>query len=259
MRSALLGAVLLMAALTASAFAQAPPAGMLHVTVVDPSGAVVVGATVTVAGADPATSAATIEPVTSANNGIATVPGLAPGRYTIQAEFPGFETRVLKDIRVRAGDNKQVAVLPLPKLEATLTVEQDKQEAAADRNRSFGTVLTRDEIERCRTIRDAAAAQTWLPGCAIASTASRAARCRQGADSLHSHLARSICRRVSPRAAYIGSSRSPDSVRPPQQHVAVRTDRSVDGVRSCRSRVPSECAVQLRAGRRAIGTRAPST
>jgi len=146
MRRAFLGAALLLIA-AASAFAQATTAGTLHVTVVDPSGAVIVGATVTVAGAEPATSAATIEPAMSANNGIATVPGLALGRYTIQAEFPGFETRVLKDVRVRAGDNKQVAVLPLPKLEASLTVEQDKQEAAADRNRSFGTVLTRDEIE----------------------------------------------------------------------------------------------------------------
>ncbi len=54
---------------------------------------------------------------------------------------------MLKEIRVRAGDNRQVAVLALPKLEASVTVAQDKQEAAADRAQSFGTVLTRDEIE----------------------------------------------------------------------------------------------------------------
>jgi hypothetical protein len=147
MRNALLGGVLLLTALEATAFAQATARGTLHVTVVDPSGAVVVGATVTVAGAEPATSASAIEPAASVDNGIATVSGLIPGRYTITAEFAGFEARVLKDVRVRGGDNKHVAVLPLPKLEASVTVAQDKQEAAADRDRSFGTVLTRDEIE----------------------------------------------------------------------------------------------------------------
>jgi hypothetical protein len=132
------------------ALAQTPPTtttGTLHVTVVDPSGAVIVGATVTITGADPATNATAIAPATSAGNGIATVSGMPPGRYTVQADYPGFETRLLTDIRVRAGDNKQVAVLPLPKIEASVTVAQDKQEAAADRGRSFGTVLTRDEIE----------------------------------------------------------------------------------------------------------------
>ena len=84
----------------------------------------------------------------TADTGIATLSGLAPGRYTIQAEFPGFDTRTLQDVRIRSGENKQVAVLPIPKLEASVNVEQDKQQAAADpRGRSFGTTLTREEIE----------------------------------------------------------------------------------------------------------------
>ena len=119
----------------------------LRVTVVDPSNAVVVGATVTVTGADPATSAAAIAPVHSIDGGLATIPGLVPGLYTIQAEFPGFETRVLKDVRVRAGENRQVAVLQIPKMEASVTVGQDKQQAAADPRMSFGTSLTREQIE----------------------------------------------------------------------------------------------------------------
>jgi len=139
--------VLLWLALSASSAVAQTTGGTLRVTVVDPSGAVIVGATVTVTGAEAATSAAAVEPSTSADNGIATMAGLAPGRYTIQAEFPGFETRVMKDVRVRGGDNRQVAVLPLPKLEASITVAQDKQEAATDRSVSFGTVLTRDQIE----------------------------------------------------------------------------------------------------------------
>jgi Carboxypeptidase regulatory-like domain len=144
MLAILLGVAVWLGPWARSAFAQPPAAGLLHVTVVDPSGGVIVGATVTVTGADAAKGA---EPVKTADTGIATVSGLAPGRYTIEAAFPGFETRVLKDVRVRPGDNKQVAVLPLPRLEAAVTVAQDKQEAAADRAQSFGTVLTREEIE----------------------------------------------------------------------------------------------------------------
>jgi hypothetical protein len=146
-RLVLLGAALWLNPVAPRALAQTTASGALHVTVVDPSGAVIVGATVTIAGSEPATDAATLEPAKTNNLGIATVSGLPPGRYTIQAEFPGFETRVMKDIRVRGGDNRQVAMLALPKLEASVTVAQDKQEAAADRGQSFGTVLTRDEIE----------------------------------------------------------------------------------------------------------------
>jgi hypothetical protein len=139
---------LLPVAHAATAHAQGSTAGTLRVTVVDPSGAVIVGATVTVTGAEPATSGATPAPVRSSDAGIATVSGLTPGRYTVQAEFPGFETRLLKEVRVRSGENKQVAVLTIPKVEASVTVAQDKQAAAADpHGQSFGTTLTRDEIE----------------------------------------------------------------------------------------------------------------
>ena len=133
---------------TPRARAQSPSVGALNVTVVDPSGAVIVGATVTVAGSDDATHAVTPAPIKTSSTGIASVSGLTPGRYTIQAEFPGFEIRLLKDVRVRSGENKQVAVLPIQKVETSVTVAQDKQVAAADRQGpSFGTVLTRDAIE----------------------------------------------------------------------------------------------------------------
>jgi hypothetical protein len=129
------------------ALAQTPGTGTMRVTVVDQSNAVILGALVTVTGADPATSGATHAPVRSTDAGLATIANLLPGIYTIQAEFPGFETRVIKDVRVRAGENKQVAVLQIPKLEASVTVGQDKQQAAADPRMSFGTTLTREQIE----------------------------------------------------------------------------------------------------------------
>ena len=138
----------LIAACASSAFAQPAATATLRVTVVDPSNAVIVGATVTVTGAEEATRGRPVVGATTAETGIATMTGLPPGRYSIQAEFPGFETRTLPDVRIRSGENKQVAVLPLPKLEASVNVGQDKQLAAADpRGRSFGTTLTREEIE----------------------------------------------------------------------------------------------------------------
>jgi len=142
-----LGLVLIAALFAVPAFAQ-PPTGTLKVTVVDPSNAVINGATVTVTGAEDATRAAKIPPAQTTDSGVATIAGLAPGRYSIQAEFPGFETRVLADVRVRPGDNKQVAVLQIPKLEQSVTVGEDKQRSAADpRGAAFGTTLTREQIE----------------------------------------------------------------------------------------------------------------
>jgi hypothetical protein len=130
------------------AAAQTPATGTLRVTVVDPSQAVIPGATVTVTGAEDATKAATIAPARTNDIGVATIPNLAPGRYVVQAEFPGFETRVLTDVRIRTGDNKQVAILQIPKLEASVEVGQNKQQTAADpRGPSFGTTLTREQIE----------------------------------------------------------------------------------------------------------------
>jgi hypothetical protein len=55
---------------------------------------------------------------------------------------------VLSYVRIRNGENKQVAVLTIQRIETAVTVDQDRQQAAADRNGpSFGTTLTRDQIE----------------------------------------------------------------------------------------------------------------
>jgi hypothetical protein len=143
--SRVLGFVLL--AVTA-AEAQTPPRGSLRVTVVDPSGAVIPGAQVTVTGIEPATSATAPMPVQTTAQGIAEIPGLVPGRYAIQAEFQGFETRRVPDIRIRAGTNNQVMLLPIEAQKDSVVVSQDRQSAAADpRGTSFGTVLTREQLE----------------------------------------------------------------------------------------------------------------
>ena len=129
----------------ATAFAQTRQAKLL-LTVVDQTGAVIPNAVVTATRADDQAKTVT-GPVKSNEAGLATLEGLAPGAYDIQAEFPGFQTRIMKNIRLRAGDNKQVAILAIQSLQDEITVGRDKQAAAADPKSTFGTALTREQIE----------------------------------------------------------------------------------------------------------------
>jgi hypothetical protein len=140
-----LALVMMLAPMPAHA-AQAPRPGTLQVTVVDQSGAVIANATVIAEGADAASKGNTVTVQTNAQ-GVASLAGLPPGRYAVRAEFPGFETRSLPEVRVRAGDNRQVLMLPIAGVQDAVTVERDKQEAAADRQSTFGTVLTREQLE----------------------------------------------------------------------------------------------------------------
>ena len=84
----------------------------------------------------------------TSSEGIANLPNLVPGRYTIEAQFTGFEPRVLANVALRPGNNKQVALLTVAGLKDSVTVARDRQEAAVDpRGPSFGTQLARDQIE----------------------------------------------------------------------------------------------------------------
>ena len=130
------------------AVAQATRDGRVQVSVVDPSGAVVPDATVNLVGLESATQAATLPPVKSNDEGIAIIERVPPGRYSVRAEFPGFELGLLRDIRVRAGDSRHVVILPLAKFEDTVTVGRDVQEAAADRRTTeFGLNLSKEQID----------------------------------------------------------------------------------------------------------------
>lgn len=131
----------------ANAQAPAPPTAKLLVTVVDPTGGVIPGATVTIAGVEAATKAASVTPVKTTDAGLATIEKLTPGRYTIRAEFAGFSPAELKEQRLRAGDNKHVLVLPLKRLEDAVVVGRDPRDVATDRTLTFGSVLTREQIQ----------------------------------------------------------------------------------------------------------------
>ncbi len=131
----------------ANLFAQADRNATLLVTVLDETRGVLPGATVTLVGIDPANKALVIPPALTTPQGQAKFENLAPGRYAVTGEFSGFQKRTLPEVRVRAGENRQVLVLPLDKLQSSVTVERDKQRAASDRDVTFGTVLTREQIE----------------------------------------------------------------------------------------------------------------
>ena len=140
------GLVLLLL-LPSLAFAQAATGGRLAITVTDQTDAVIPGAKVTVTRLDGPEPRAT-QTHDSTEQGIATITGLAPGRYSIRVEFPGFENGTLPDVRVRNGDNRQRVVLAIQKVEDTVTVGQDADRAASDpRGSAFGTTLTREQID----------------------------------------------------------------------------------------------------------------
>jgi hypothetical protein len=146
--TALVGFVLLVFISAPSAAQTARPEhARLLVTVVDPSGAVIPGATVTVTGQEPATATSGLAPATTAAGGIATFAALAPGRYVVQAEFSGFETVTVRDVRLRTGENRRSITLPIKKVAEEMTVSRDGQTSALDpRGSAFSTVLTREQI-----------------------------------------------------------------------------------------------------------------
>jgi len=129
------------------AVAQTPPRGRLVITVIDQTGAVLQSAPVTVTGQDDATQAAGARIMATSAVGVAVVDGLVPGRYTLQVEFPGFETAVIRDLRIRVGETRRTVLLQLAKLDAEVNVGREKQAAALDPlGAAFSTVLTREQI-----------------------------------------------------------------------------------------------------------------
>jgi Carboxypeptidase regulatory-like domain len=142
-------AVMLSLACLVPATLSAQPAqtATLQITVLDETRGVLPGATVTLAGVEASNKGAVVGPASASQQGQVRFENLAPGRYSIKAEFSGFQTRTLPDVRIRGGENKQVVVLPIDRLQSSVTVERDRQQSASDRDVTFGTVLTREQID----------------------------------------------------------------------------------------------------------------
>ncbi|RPJ66881.1 MAG: hypothetical protein EHM24_21055 [Acidobacteria bacterium] len=146
--SAALFAAAALAAATTPATAQSRDSlGRLVVTVADQTQAVLPDATVIVTAQR---EGAPVAPMTATTSkiGAAVFENLEQGRYTIQAEFQGFEPATIRDVRVRAGDNRRTVILQLPRRDEEVTVARDKQSSAMDpKGSAFSTILTREQIE----------------------------------------------------------------------------------------------------------------
>lgn len=66
----------------------------------------------------------------------------------VVAEFTGFETSAPREVRVRAGDNRLTIVLALARLKDEVVVGRDQQVAGSDRASTFGSMLTRKQIDQ---------------------------------------------------------------------------------------------------------------
>ncbi len=142
-------ATLLALTLLYSPTVSAQPAvdGAIRIVVVDPSGAVIVGAHVTVTPVTATLATPTAQSRNTGPDGEARVTSLVPGRYTIRVESPGFETATIRDVRVRSGDNKREVKLAIARLAETVDVGRDPRERGADpRSDAFATVLGPDAI-----------------------------------------------------------------------------------------------------------------
>jgi Carboxypeptidase regulatory-like domain len=125
----------------------APRRARLLVSVLDQTNAVLPGAVVVLAGQDDALAAVRQE-VRTSGMGVAVFDNLEPGRYTVRVEFAGFQTALVRDVRLRAGDNRRTITLGLQKHDEDVTVTRDRQSDAVDpRGSAFSTVLTREQIE----------------------------------------------------------------------------------------------------------------
>ena len=144
--------LLVLAASAAGTAAQAAmPAqqtGTLRVVVRDPSGAMIPNAAVVVKGAEPATQDVVVPAVSSDGQGVATAVNVPVGRYSVAVTFPGFESRTIPDVRVRAGDNRREVTLPIEKIAESVAVGRDPATAASDpKSERFSNVLSKDQID----------------------------------------------------------------------------------------------------------------
>jgi hypothetical protein len=119
-----------------------PGTGTLRVTVLDQTGAAILGASVTIAQPPPAT------PRTAAANdrGEVLFESLEPGKYVLHVESPGFETVDIADVNVRRGRQEKKEVhLEIAKYVEEVEVTRDKTDEVL--NDAFSTALTQEQID----------------------------------------------------------------------------------------------------------------
>lgn len=139
----LAAAVLLLGALLIARGAGAQQAQpTLTITVVDPTGALIVGATVgvTAAGSEPLA-------VQTGGNGAARVVLPRPGRVDVRVDADGFEPGSIENLQVR-GNTRHTVKLALARVYETVDVGRDPRNRASDpRSDVFATILGAAEIQ----------------------------------------------------------------------------------------------------------------
>lgn len=119
-----------------------PSATSLRVTVLDQTGAAIVGASVTVAQPPPATP----KTATANDRGEAVFENLEPGKYVVHVESVGFEPIDQPDVNVRRGrQEKREIRLEIGKYVEEVEVTRDKTDEVL--NDSFSTGLTQEQID----------------------------------------------------------------------------------------------------------------
>jgi hypothetical protein len=118
-----------------------PALGSLRVSVLDQTGAAIVGATVSIVlpPGEPRTLVAN-------ERGESTFDNLAPGKYLVHVESAGFETVDLPDVNVRRGRQERKEIrLEIGRFVEEVEVTRDKTDEAL--NDSFSTALTQEQID----------------------------------------------------------------------------------------------------------------
>jgi hypothetical protein len=132
--------------LTASLTAGAQPGASLLVVVKDPSGLVVTAASVVIrpAGGDADDRSAVAR---STVDGTVAFDDLAPGRYALHVEVPGFEAFDLATLHLKSGRNRYEVVLRLPSYSEQVAVQRPLPDARLDRwSDAFASVLGPEQI-----------------------------------------------------------------------------------------------------------------
>ena len=136
---------MLLVSFRAPALGQPSPSASIRITVADPSGAVIVGAQVTIRPGVDGAAPVTIE---SGGRGDAIFAALEPGRYSVHVEAAGFEPYDIRDLRIRSGETRREAKLRIAKLAETIEVGRNPQERASDpRSDAFATILNQAQID----------------------------------------------------------------------------------------------------------------
>lgn len=160
-------AVLILCGLSTTALAQGGATSSIVGVVVDGSGGVIPGATVSVKNEG---TNATFEAVTAAN-GSFTIPALSVGSYTVSVQLSGFKTFVAKSVRVSAGAPASIrATLEVGGLEQTVTVEASAAMVQTTSSSVSSTVDLKQISNLPLATRNALDFITFLPGIQTAST-----------------------------------------------------------------------------------------